>query len=100
MAFDRNEYNKKYQTEKYYRFSVTLPIKYKSQVEQAAKAQGMSLSAFIVSCVASAIPKDQPRETETQYAQGFKRLQGIWDRQKEEARQRALLDDDEEELPF
>lgn len=100
MAFIRQEYNKKYQTEKYDRITVNFPKGMKAEIEQTAKAQGMSLSAFIVSCVASAIPKDQPRETETQYAQGFKRLQGIWDRQKEEERQRALLDDDEEELPF
>ena len=115
MAFDRSKYNKQYQALKYDRIGVYLPKGLKEAIEQAAQAQGISVNGFIVACVQSAIcdaeaaPREQASEIcpvsessdtrETQYDQGFKRLQELWKQQEENAKQIAL-DEDEEALPF
>ena len=105
MAFDRNEYNKKYQTEKYYRFSVTLPITRKDQIEQAAKAQNKSVNKFITDCVLSAIGQDQqtdslPWEQEQPQKPNLKHMTTNewfdWQRQ----HSRSLEEDEDEPLPF
>lgn len=63
MAFIRQEYNKKYQTEKYDRITVNFPKGYKEQIEQAASIQRKSVSAFIIDCVNSAIGQcDRPTQ--------------------------------------
>lgn len=103
MAFDRNEYNKKYQTEKYYRFSVTLPITKKDQIEQAAKAQNKSVNKLITDCVLSAISQDQRTPKATAKGNNDSLLEDRHKQLSEMAKSfdySSMLEDQEDETPI
>lgn len=48
MAFDQSKYNANFQRENYYRPTVFIPIAKKTDVQQAAKERGISISQLVI----------------------------------------------------
>lgn len=59
MAFNQQEYNNRYNSEKYDRITIMLAKGSRERLQELAKASGQSVTAYIKQAIAERIAKDE-----------------------------------------